>query len=327
MSVRITLACESGALPLPEGGRLRVYGATPDTDLSGFDPAAVEIIQPVRPDHDALRAAGFACHASDPGTPVDGALVVLPRAKAHAWLLIAAAATASTGWVAVDGAKTDGIDSVIKALRGCAAPGSAIAKAHGKLVVFDAASARIPTPAGPGDVGGMRTVPGVFSADGVDPASALLAQALPERIGARVADLGAGWGYLSAQILTRDSVASLDLIEADARALGCARHNVTDPRAAFHWADARNWRPQAPLDAVVMNPPFHSGRSGDPGLGRAFIATAAAALAPSGRLWLVANRHLPYEAEMAARFRVVEELGGTSAFKILLGERPSRQAR
>ena len=39
------------------------------------------------------------------------------------------------------------------------------------------------------------TVPGIFSADGIDPASALLADNLPEKLGARVADLGGGWAF------------------------------------------------------------------------------------------------------------------------------------
>jgi 16S rRNA (guanine1207-N2)-methyltransferase len=45
-----------------------------------------------------------------------------------------------------------------------------------------------------------------------------------------------------------------------------------------------------------MNPPFHSGQATDVDLGRAFLATAAASLRRGGKLFLVANRQLPYEA-------------------------------
>ena len=70
------------------------------------------------------------------------------------------------------------------------------------------------------------------------------------------------------------------------------------------------------------SPPFHTSRAADPALGRGFIAAAAAMLKPSGRLWLVANRHLPYETEARARFREVEELAGTDRFKILCAAKP-----
>ena len=128
----------------------------------------------------------------------------------------------------------------------------------------------------------------MFSADGIDPASRLLAQTLPSKLGRRVADLGAGWGYLSAHILTHDSVEQLHLIEANHTALDCAKANVQDARAQFHWADARSWKAGEPLDTVVMNPPFHTSRKAEPSLGQAFIEAAARGLTGSGHLWLVA---------------------------------------
>ena len=47
-------------------------------------------------------------------------------------------------------------------------------------------------------------------------------------------------------------------------------------------------------------------------------------LKPSGQLWLVANRHLPYETTLAAQFRNSDEIAGDSRFKILHGSRPNR---
>jgi 16S rRNA (guanine1207-N2)-methyltransferase len=140
----------------------------------------------------------------------------------------------------------------------------------------------------------------------------------------RIADLGAGWGWLSREILRRPAVKSLHLVEADHAALDCARQNVSDARAAFHWADATRWAPETPLDAVVTNPPFHVGRRADPALGRAFLEAGARMLAPHGQLWLVANRHLPYETTLDALFRDVTEIGGDSRFKILQAARKRR---
>jgi 16S rRNA (guanine1207-N2)-methyltransferase len=255
-------------------------------------------------------------------------VVVLPRSKALARGLIAAACSISAGVVIVDGQKTDGVDSILKDCRKRGEVTEVMSKAHGKLFVLrghagDFADWALPD--APQQVGeGFVTVPGIFSADGVDPASRLLADTLPRTIGKTVADLGAGWGYLARRVLERAEITALHLVEDDHAALDCARRNVDDPRAQFHWADATAWRPGQPLDAVVMNPPFHTGRAAEPALGQAFIASAAACLAPHGRLWLVANRHLPYEVTLAQHFASHEEIAGDNRFKVLVAQRPTR---
>ena len=174
---------------------------------------------------------------------------------------------------------------------------------------------------------GFVTLPGVFSADGPDRGSVLLAAALPAKLPGRIVDLGAGWGFLARAILARDGVRQLDLVEAEAAALDCARRNVTDLRARFHWADAVSFRPEGVIDAVVCNPPFHVTRAAEPGLGAAFIKAAAAMLHPGGTLWLVANRHLPYGAVLTETFRDVEDIGGDGAFRLVRASRPVRARR
>jgi 16S rRNA (guanine1207-N2)-methyltransferase len=150
----------------------------------------------------------------------------------------------------------------------------------------------------------------------------LLAAALPDRMKGKGADLGAGWGFLSRAVLARDGVTHLDLVEADHAALDCARANIADPRAAFHWADATVWRAPRLLDFVVMNPPFHRGRAADPALGEAFLAAAARSLAPDGTLWLVANRGLPYDRALNALFREVQDIGADPSFRLIRAARP-----
>ena len=167
----------------------------------------------------------------------------------------------------------------------------------------------------------------MFSADSIDPGSRLLADTLPAKLGAHIADLGGGWGYLAARALERDTVTRLDLVEADHAALTCARLNVQDTRLHLHWDDATRWRADTLVDTVITNPPFHTDRTADPALGRSFIAAAAALLKPSGALWLVANRHLPYETSLAEHFSRIDEVTGDNRFKILHASRPSRKAR
>lgn len=309
----------AGPLCLPEGP-VAVLRPGPDDDLSALPDAVVVTGDAVR--HHALKAAGM--RLADTVRGVETVIVCLPRDKRFARALIAEAAQAGS-LVVVTGAKTNGVDAIWREVK-ARVPVDGISKGHGRVFWF-APSGAFADWADPGltpGPDGFLTQPGVFSADKIDPGSALLADALPKDLSGDVADLGAGWGYLARAILTRAEVTQLHLVEAEARALEAARANLTDPRSVFHWADAQVWRPEAPLDAIVMNPPFHAGRAASPDLGRGFIAAAAAGLAPRGTLWMVANRHLPYEAALAERFHEVEELPGNAAFKLFRASRPRR---
>ena len=329
MSVRLGIALSEGGLVLPEAGRIAVFHPRADQDLSDLPKELVQIIQPFYPDFVAFQATGYACVQVPDESRFSASLVCLPRAKALAKALIATALDLTDGPVVIDGVKTDGIDSLYKDLRKRINVSGPISKAHGKLFWMSGGSEQIADwkQGNLQNAGEFVTAPGIFSADSIDPASQLLAESLPEYLGKHIADLGAGWGYLAARLLPMDGVKSLDLIEADYIALTCARSNVTDPRARFHWDDALHWVPENRIDTVVMNPPFHSGRTSDPEIGRNFIRAAARMLTPSGNLWMVANRHLAYETTLNECFAHVEERPGDNKFKILHASRPSRAAR
>ncbi len=162
---------------------------------------------------------------------------------------------------------------------------------------------------------GLWTQPGVFSWNRLDPGSALLAQTLPALSG-RGADLGCGIGTLARTILASPKVGSLTLIDIDRRAVEMAERNVDDPRAAFRWADIRAGTGLQGLDFVAMNPPFHDSGAEDQSLGQSFIRRAAEALRPGGICWLVANRHLPYEAVLKSLFRRVTPKAEASGYKV-----------
>ena len=310
----------AGGLPLPEGDVLALRPPAV-ADLTALPRGRWRIHHGNRPDRDAWAGAGYRIE-DEPG-PAAAALVCLPRSKALARGLVALAA-ALAPLVLVDGQREDGIDSLRRDLRERRPGAEGLAQGHGRLLWF-AGGAGFEDWALPGPARGAEgwwTQAGVFAAEGVDRGSALLAAALPARLAARMADLGAGIGVLSRAVLARQGVEALDVVEAERLALDCARLNLPDPRARFRWEDATA-APLGPYDGIVMNPPFHAGaRAAEPGLGRAFIAAAARALAPRGEIWMVANRHLPYEAALAEAFRGWEEVGGDGGFKLLHAREP-----
>jgi len=328
ISKRLSLAFESGVFAAPPDGKIAVFRPVAGQDLSMLPAERVEVVQGFYPDNRAFQAAGYQV-AAKPGPACRMAIVFLPRAKALARQLIAQALALSEGLVIVDGQKTDGVDSLLRDCRKRGATVDAVfSKAHGKA--FSLAGGDFSDwMASENTVieAGYVTCAGAFSADGIDRGSALLAAALAPRLGGKIADLGAGWGYLSHQVLKRTDVAECHLIEAEHAALDCARINVTDPRARFHWGDATGFEAAGGFDAIVCNPPFHQGRAADPDLGRAFIGAAARLLKPKGTLWLVANRHLPYEQNLAVAFKEVSEVAGDASFKVFRAARPGSEKR
>lgn len=190
------------------------------------------------------------------------------------------------------------------------------------------------------EISGFTVEAGIFSSDHIDPGSQLLADHLPANLRGKIADLGAGWGFLSDAVLKRcPNIERLDLYEADARALECARLNLRrheepvtrlssppcdaeeEPRIRFHWHDVTTGLSDSGYDAIIMNPPFHTGQATDVDLGRAFLRTAAASLRRGGRLLLVANRQLPYEAALEVSGLPWRKIAEDKVYKILFADK------
>ena len=314
--------------------------------------AALTVEQGFRPLHDAVRDDGaLRVEAQEPvggGWP-DAApvlvLVLLPRARDEGRALLARAwrDVAPDGVVLAAALNDEGARSFEKDLATLAPLAGRAAKAHGRAFWTE------PRPPALGDAGaavarwlaadaprldpasGCWTRPGVFNEGRLDAGSALLLEHLPADLGGRVADLGAGSGLLSVAALDRcPAIASLDLFEAEVRALDLARRNLESAAAPvrLHWHDVARGvpAPEGGFDAVLCNPPFHVGSRGVPALGRAFIAAAAGAMARSGQLLLVANRHLPYEDALRDAFGRGEVLAERAGFKVFRAWRPRGSA-
>jgi 16S rRNA (guanine1207-N2)-methyltransferase len=293
--------------------------------------------QDLKPQAEALQRAGFAL--AEAGDPTCYPLVLLlpprQREQARAQMARALARLAPGGSIVACMPNREGAKSGEADLARLAGPLHTLSKHHCRVFWTSSpqvdpalaaawlggdAPRRIEDARVPG--GGFFSRPGVFAWDRIDPASLLLAEHLPVDLRGHAADLGAGWGYLAGQLLARcPGVTALDLHEADARALQLARDNLAAWNAGvpleFHWQDVAAGLPRR-YDTIVCNPPFHAQGAGERvDLGRAFIVAAAAALQPGGRLWLVANRHLPYEAVLDASFGSTRIVAQRDGFKVI----------
>ena len=166
----------------------------------------------------------------------------------------------------------------------------------------------------------------MFSHDRIDAGSRLLAESLPDRCKGVAADFGAGWGYLSAALTERTTgLKGIDLYEADHASLEAARRNLTELGVAmplgFFWHDLVGEKVEKKYELIVMNPPFHQGRAAEPEIGQAMIKAASSSLKSGGRLYMVANRGLPYDQTLKVGFSSVAEIRREAAFRVIVAER------
>jgi 16S rRNA (guanine1207-N2)-methyltransferase len=299
--------------------------------------------QSFKPAADALARSGFAVSAEIPEGRF-GVVMVLPtrqREESRALFAQAMAHVAADGVVLAavpnaEGAKTAEADLALLA-------GGVSNLSKHKCRVFWTRPGAVPDAllqdawlalddALPIDEGRFVSRRGLFAWDRIDVASALLSSVLPRDFSGRVADLGAGFGYLACQVIASNpAVTAVDLFEAEGRAIEPARQNVAAAIAAagrsvasrVEWHDVTHGI-DGGYDAIVSNPPFHQGRADQPELGRAFITVAARALSPQGRFWMVANRHLAYEATLDACFTHVRTVVERDGFKVIEAKEPRR---
>lgn len=324
---------EADAIALPEkGSKILFLGAEPGFRLpDGFE-ASLDLVQGFRPPLLALETAGHTVTPRGQGSGYEMAMVLAGRHRGQNELRIAEAIerTAPSGMIVVGGSKDDGIASLRKRLDDLVVMDGSLPKHHGIAFWFQRPdsdeAAKALRAANPALLVEERfhTAPGMFSFDRIDTGSKLLADHLPRDLRGQVADFCAGWGYLSAEVLARcPTVTGLDLYEADFEALEAAKRNVVkgaiEPR--FFWTDLLSEAAEQRYDAIVMNPPFHRARATEPEIGAGMIRAAAKALKPGGRLFMVANRQLPYEAVLAAAFSNFGEIAREGMFKVFSARR------
>jgi len=283
--------------------------------------------QSFRPEYLRLKRAGWSIVPRLEGSGYPLGQILLTRHKEESFANIARgwALLGEGGTLVCAGANDDGAASLEKQVGKIFGLAGSLSKFHCRIFWLTRGERRPPeywselSKMRPVGDGSWVSQPGIFSWDNIDDGSAVLACHLPDDLSGHVADFGCGWGYLGREMLARaPGITAIDLIDAEHRAVEAARANVTDPRARFHWLDLAAELAPATYDAVVCNPPFHAGRAADPRLGQEIIAAGARALRHGGRLFVVANRGLPYDAVLADNFATVTRLADNNKFRVSL---------
>ncbi|MBY0398691.1 methyltransferase [Myxococcota bacterium] len=180
----------------------------------------------------------------------------------------------------------------------------------------------------------LETLPGVFSARRLDPGSELLlehlARLVREKAPKRVVDLGCGTGVLGLVAARLLPEAEILLVDADARAVECARRNAArlgvEGRCRVLWWDAHEKPPETGFELALVNPPFHHrGPEVDLAPALALFESLAGWLKRHGRALLVANRTLPYEAALARQGEVAQ-IADARGYKLLSLNRSARSS-
>lgn len=170
----------------------------------------------------------------------------------------------------------------------------------------------------------------VFSRGRLDIGTRVMLQHLPSIDGgASVVDLGCGNGVLGLTLAANTNLGSLVCVDESYHAVASAQANAEawnlGDITEVHPDRTLSFIPDASVDLVLNNPPFHTHQSRTDDTAKAMFVDARRVLKPGGRLVVVGNRHLGYHKMLKRRFGAVEVVGSSPKFVVL--EATAREQR
>jgi len=170
----------------------------------------------------------------------------------------------------------------------------------------------------------FSTKPGVFAADGPDPGSLLLLDAvLPAlRPHQRVLDLGTGNGILGLVVAAQLPRGEMWMVDVDIRATRLAeanriRNGIENGHVLL--SDGTLDLPsRLRFDLVISNPPTHSGRR----VLEELVSESFQVLKSGGSLWVVVNRLLSVRDTIQRVFGNGTQISRKGGYLVLRAEKP-----
>lgn len=163
----------------------------------------------------------------------------------------------------------------------------------------------------------IKTLPGVFSRDGLDVGSQLLLSTLTPHTKGKVLDVGCGAGVLAAMLASHSPKVRLTLCDVSAPAVEASRATLAangfegEVFASNVFSEVKGR-----FDMIISNPPFHDGLQTSLDAAQTLIRTAVRHLNSGGELRIVANAFLPYPAILDETFGFHEVIAQTGRFKV-----------
>jgi 16S RNA G1207 methylase RsmC len=163
----------------------------------------------------------------------------------------------------------------------------------------------------------IKTLPGVFSRDGLDVGSQLLLSTLTPHTKGKVLDVGCGAGVLAATLASHSPKVRLTLCDVSAPAVEASRATLAangvegDVFASNVFSEVKGR-----FDLIISNPPFHEGLQTSLDAAQTLIRSAVRHLNSGGELRIVANAFLPYPAVLDETFGFHEVIAQNGRFKV-----------
>jgi 16S rRNA (guanine1207-N2)-methyltransferase len=131
---------------------------------------------------------------------------------------------------------------------------------------------------------------GVFSADRLDPGTAVLLREAPQPTGERLLDLGCGYGSIACVLAVRRPKAAVWAVDVNPRALALTTRNAAALGVGdrVHGADPDEVPAELTFDEIWSNPPI---RIGKPALHEMLLRWLPR-LSGAGTAWLVVAKNL-----------------------------------